>query len=74
MFGSVYTKHIRTGVYLLQLDVSLQSLPQPLLAAMFPQCSVVHQQEVGMVTVKAGPLAQRVPQLLVGPEYLNVSL
>lgn len=68
------TKNALTGVYLLQLDVSLQSLPQTLLAAMFSQCSVIHQQEVGMVTVKAGLLAQRVPKLLVGPKYLNVSL
>lgn len=60
-------------MYLLQLNVSLQSLPQTLLAAMFPQCSVIHQQEVGVVTIQAGPLAKRVPQLLVRPEYLNTS-
>lgn len=59
-------------MYLLQLDVSLQSLPQTLLAAVFPQCSVIHQQKVGMVTIKAGPLAQRIPQLLVGPKNLNM--
>lgn len=39
---------------------------------MFSQCTVIHQQEVGMVTIEAGLLAQRVPQLLVGPKYLNV--
>lgn len=46
-----------TGVYLLELDVSLQPLSQTLLAAMFPQCSIIHQQEVGMETIKAGSLA-----------------
>lgn len=41
---------------------------------MLPQCSIIHQQEVGMETIKAGPLAERVPQWLVGPKYLNKSL
>lgn len=50
-------KCMLTGVYLLELDVSLQPLSQTLLAAMFPQCSIIHQQEVGMETIKAGSLA-----------------
>lgn len=49
----------------------LELLPDALLAAVFPQRSIVHQQEVRVETIKTGPLAQRVPQRLVGPEHLE---
>ncbi|CAG5922157.1 unnamed protein product [Menidia menidia] len=38
---------------------------QALLTAMFAQRPIIHQQKVGMKTVKTGPLAQGVPQRLV---------
>lgn len=53
------------------MDVFLQLPPEALLAAMFSQRSIIHQQKVGVETIKTGPLAQRVPQRLVGPEHLS---
>lgn len=58
-------------MYFLQLDVFLQLPPEALLAAMFSQRPIIHQQKVGVETIKTGPLAQRVPQWLVGPKHLN---
>ena len=55
----------------MQLDVFLHLPPEALLAAMFSQRSVIHQQKVGVETIKTGSLAQRVPQWLVRPEHLN---
>lgn len=63
--------HQLTRVYPLQLDVFLQLSPEALLATMFSQSSIIHQQEMGVETIKTSPLAQGVSQRLVGPEYLN---
>lgn len=58
-------------MYFLLLDVLLQFLPKALLAAIFPKCSIIHQQEMGMEPVEADSLAQGVSQWLVGLEHLR---
>lgn len=55
----------------MHLDVFLHLPPKALLTAMFSQRPIIHQQKVGVETIKTGSLTQRVSQWLVRPEHLN---